>query len=119
MKSTGKAREVVITGETSSSSKLIEILETSAIMQNAAPRGTVTRGSQPGSERFMIAAEAKARPRPEPRPFMEVVTAMAMPVAPPPPPPNVAVMPAAPAAPDAAKATPAKPPAPGAKPPGK
>ena len=31
-------------------------------MQNAAPRGTVTRGTQPNTERFKIAAETRARP---------------------------------------------------------
>jgi general secretion pathway protein L len=61
----GKTREIQISGETTSSSKLIEILEQSRLMQNAAPRGTVTRGSQPNTERFMIAAETRARPLPE------------------------------------------------------
>jgi general secretion pathway protein L len=61
----GKVREVQIAGETTSSSKLIEILEQSSALQNAATRGTVTRGSQPGTERFLIAAEARARPLPE------------------------------------------------------
>ena len=75
----GKAREVQITGETASSSKLIELLEQSTLLQNAAPRGTVTRGSQPGSERFMIAAEARSRPQPEARPVMEMVSVLPAP----------------------------------------
>ena len=80
VKTVGKVREVQITGETSSSSKLIELLEQSALLQNAAPRGTVTRGSQPGTERFMIAAEARPRPLPEARPVMEMVSSIPTPM---------------------------------------
>lgn len=76
VKNVGKVREVQVIGETVSSSKLIEIFEGSSLMQNAAPRGTVTRGSQPGTERFMIVAEAKPRVLPEARPVMEVATVM-------------------------------------------
>ena len=65
LKPAGKTRELQIQGETTSSSKLIEILEQSTLIQNASTRGTVTRGSQPGTERFFIAAEAKPRPLPE------------------------------------------------------
>jgi general secretion pathway protein L len=64
LRAAGKSREVQITGETASSSKLIELLEQSTLLQNATPRGTVTRGSQPGTERFMIAAETRSRPLP-------------------------------------------------------
>ena len=67
----GRGREIQITGETSSSSKLIEILEQSKLLRNATPRGTVTRGSTPNSERFMIAAEASPRPKPEPEPVLQ------------------------------------------------
>jgi general secretion pathway protein L len=81
---TGKSRELTITGETVSSSKLIEILEQSTLLQNAAPRGAVTRGSTAGMERFMISAEAKPRPLPPPRPLLEVVEAL----------PNVSAAPA-------------------------
>ena len=114
IKAAGKGREVQITGETPSSSKLIEILEQSTLLQNAAPRGAVTRASQPGYERFIIAAEAKQRPLPELRPAAELA-AMA-----PPPLPQPVAMPAPPSTqaksdegdePDAtAKAAPAKPP---------
>ena len=31
----------------------------------AAPRGTVTRGTQPGTERFVITSEMRPRPQPE------------------------------------------------------
>jgi general secretion pathway protein L len=118
IKPVGKVREVQVIGETVSSSKLIEILESSTLIQNAAPRGTVTRGSQPGSERFMIVAEARARPLPEARPVMEVATVMQpapvpVPAPPPvasanPPPPTAVVTPVpsatAPAAPPASQA---------------
>lgn len=94
LKVAGKTRELQITGETASSSKLIEILEQSTLLKNATPRGTVTRGSQPGTERFAIAAEATGRPQPEPIPIAQIAT------------------PVAPAAPAAAKAEPPKPAAP-------
>ncbi len=71
LKTAGKIREVQLTGETSSSSKLIEILEGSTLLQNAAPRGTETRGSQPNTVRFLIGAETRARPQPEARPVVE------------------------------------------------
>ena len=90
LRTAGKSREVQITGETTSSSKLIEILEQSTLLQNAAPRGTVTRGAQPGTERFMIAAETRARPLPQARPAQEVAAL-------PPPPERVVVQPVAPA----------------------
>jgi len=64
LRTAGKSREVQITGETTSSSRLIELLEQSTLLQNATPRGTVTRGSLPGTERFMIAAETRQKPLP-------------------------------------------------------
>ena len=102
IKGAGKGREVVISGETISSSKLIEILEQSRLLQNAAPRGTVTRGTQPGTERFVIAAEARPRPQPEAVPVTQArapVTAT----------PGFAPPQAAPAAPAPAPAQPAAP----------
>ncbi|HYC34798.1 MAG TPA: pilus assembly protein PilM [Usitatibacter sp.] len=74
LKVAGKTRELQIQGETASSSRLIEILEQSTLLRNAAPRGTVTRGSQPGTERFAIAAEAKGRPQPEATPVAQLST---------------------------------------------
>jgi general secretion pathway protein L len=85
IRSVGKTREVQIVGETASASKLIEILEASTLLQNAAFRGTVTRGSQPNTERFMIAAEVRPRPQPEAKPVLEVVNALAAPPLAPPP----------------------------------
>ena len=100
LKVAGKARELQIQGETASSSKLIEILEQSALLRNAAPRGTETRGSQPNTVRFAIAAEARSRPPPEPTPVAQLAT----PVTP---------APAAPPKPaEPPKAAPAKPPEP-------
>ncbi len=89
IRTAGKTREVVIAGETASASKLIEILEKSTLLQNAAPRGSVTRGSQPGLERFQIAAEARARAQPEARLVMEAVS-----MVPPPPQPAQPAQPA-------------------------
>lgn len=73
LKTVGKGRELQLNGETSSSSKLIEILEGSTLLKNAAPRGTETRGSQPNTVRFMIAAEVRTRPQPETRPVLDAV----------------------------------------------
>lgn len=102
LKQTGKTREVQITGETVSSSRLIEILEQSQLLQNANPRGTVTRGTLPNTERFMIAAEVRARQAPEPRGITETIGPTAAP----------APAPAAPTAPApaAAKLEPVPPP---------
>jgi len=103
VRTTGKTREVQITGETASSSKLIEILEQSKLLQNATPRGTVSRGSTPNSERFMIAAEARPRPLPDASP---VIAAGAAPEAQPQPRPPAPTATATPAgkAPSAAPA---------------
>lgn len=65
LKTSGKTREVQMTGETPSSSKLIELFEQSKVLQNASPRGTVTRGAGPGTERFMIVAETRPRSLPD------------------------------------------------------
>jgi general secretion pathway protein L len=110
VRTTGKVREVQITGETVSSSKLIELLEQSSTMRNAAPRGAFTRGSQAGTERFLIAAEAKPRALPEPIPASAVAPApspLPVPVAPASPPAAPASAPAAPAPATPAPATPA------------
>jgi len=82
VKTSGKAKEVVITGETASSSKLIELLETSKMLQNASPRGPTTRGSTPGSERFMIGAELRPRAAPEAQGLAVQKTAAAAPAKP-------------------------------------
>ncbi len=109
VRSTGKSREIQITGETTSSSRLIEILERSKLLQNATPKGTVTRGSTPNSERFTIAAEAAARPEPQPTPVLST-PAPAASASGPAPRPASAAPPAAPAKPapaGAAKPVPA------------
>lgn len=103
----GKVREVQITGETPSSSKLIELLEQSQLLRNAQTRGTVTRGSLPGTERFMIAAEVRPRTTPEPRPVLEgLPDAGKAPAAPPKAAPVPAPVPPAPAMPTAPVAPP-------------
>jgi general secretion pathway protein L len=73
LRTAGKAREVQISGESASASKLIELLEQSTLLQNAAPRGPFTRGSQPGTERFLIAAETRIKPPPDALPARDVV----------------------------------------------
>jgi len=114
VRTTGKTREVQISGETTSSSKLIEILEQSKLLQNATPRGTVTRGSTPNSERFLIAAEARPRPLPEASPVLAAGTTPApqppAPVRPAAPAPTATVTPTGKAAPPArpASAAPAR-----------
>jgi general secretion pathway protein L len=65
IKNTGKTRELQIQGETNSSAKLLETLAQSQLLQDVNSRGTVTRGSVPGSERFMMTAVTKPRPQPE------------------------------------------------------
>ena len=97
IKQTGKVRELQITGETPSSSRLIEVLEQSQLLRNSHTMGTVTRGSQPNTERFMIAAETRPLPPPEPRPLLEGA----------PPPAGTAAPAPAPATPPAAAPKPA------------
>ena len=93
IKQAGKAREVIMSGETVSSSRLIEILEQSKLLQNAAPRGTVTRGTQPGTERFVITSEMRPRPQPEAVAVTQAQTALALaPAYAPPPAPPVAAL---------------------------
>jgi general secretion pathway protein L len=119
IRQSGKARELVMAGETISSSRLIEILEQSKLLQNATPRGTVTRGTQPGTERFVIASELRTRQPPEAVAVTQPQTALALaPAYAPPqsaPPPAVAATPAGPpsgpaAPPPPVAATPAGPP---------
>ena len=112
LKQSGKLREIQITGETPSSSKLIELLQQSQVMQNARTSGTVTRGSVPGTERFMIAAEASPRVAPEAHGVLEGVALPAAPIANPGAPPQPAAVPAQVGAPPiqpAATAQPATP----------
>lgn len=76
LKAAGKGRELLISGETVASSTLIEILEQSRLLQNAAPRGAVTRGMQPGTERFVISAEVRPKPQPEAIPVTQAQAAV-------------------------------------------
>jgi general secretion pathway protein L len=82
IKTVGKTREVQLAGETTSSSKLIEVLEQSKLLQNAAPRGSMTRGGVPGTERFMIVAEPRPRALPEPQALPASAPPPATPAAP-------------------------------------
>ena len=94
IKTVGKTREIQVSGEAPSSSKLIEVFETSPILHNAQTRGTVTRGSQPNLERFMIVSEPRARTAPETTSLLDEPVPVA-PAAPPPAPgaPNAAAAP--------------------------
>ncbi|HXJ79648.1 MAG TPA: PilN domain-containing protein, partial [Candidatus Methylomirabilis sp.] len=105
VKNVGKVREVQISGETASSSKLIEILEGSTLLQNAAFRGTVTRGQTQGTERFLIAAEVRPRPQPETKSVLDVMSGV--PDAPVKLKPAAVPAQAAPTAPSASAAAPA------------
>lgn len=58
-------REIQMIGEAASASKMIELLEQSALLQNTTQRAQTTRGSQPNTERFQIATEVKPRTAPE------------------------------------------------------
>jgi len=110
LKQAGKTREVQITGETTSSSRLIEIMEQSQLLKSAQTRGTITRGSQPGSERFMIAAEVKPTAAPEPSPVGDAPAAPgAAAAAKPPAAPAPTPAPAPAAAPAPAKVQPVAP----------
>ena len=101
IRTAGKNREIQVSGETTSSSRLIEILEQSKLLQNATPKGTVTRGSTPNSERFTIAAEARPRALPETTPVLSSPAPV--------PEPAPAVPPASAAKPVPLSASPAKP----------
>jgi general secretion pathway protein L len=109
IKALAKSHEVTIVGESASASKLIEILEQAKGVQNATPRGSITRGSVPGVERFSIVAEAKNRPLPEPQPAL-AAAAPGAPAPNAPATPAAAPVPAAPAAPVAAPAAVVAPP---------
>jgi general secretion pathway protein L len=102
LKNTGKTRELQIQGETSSSAKLLETLAQSRLLQDVNSRGTVTRGSVPGTERFMMTATTQSRSQPDTIALADTP----VPVTP-------APAPAAPvaAAPPAATVTPVAPPA--------
>jgi general secretion pathway protein L len=92
---TKSVREIVITGEAASASKMIELLEQSPLLQNTTQRAQTTRGAQPNTERFQIATELKPRVVPEPVDLLA--------------PPTSAAPAPAPAAPPLASANDAKP----------
>lgn len=64
LKSGAKVREIVLTGETASSSKLIEIIEQTGSLQNASFRSPLTQSQTPNSQRFVLGAEVKIKPLP-------------------------------------------------------
>jgi len=93
VKTGGKLREMILTGETASPSKLVETMEQIPYLTNPGFRSPLTKGGAPGSERFVLAAEIKSRPLP---------TATADGTAAPPASPATPVAQPAPAAPPAA-----------------
>jgi len=72
IKSGAKNQEVIITGETASSSRLIETVEQIGVLQNASFRSPLTKGQAPNSERFVLGAEVKPRPLPASIPETEL-----------------------------------------------
>jgi general secretion pathway protein L len=101
LKTLPKAREVVLTGETASSSKLLETLEQGGLLRNASFRGQLTKGQSPTQERFVAGAEVVPRKPPATVPETEFAVA-AKPGTPAPPPAAAAPGTPTPAAPPAA-----------------
>ena len=64
LKSGTKAREIILTGETASSSKLVEIIEQTGSLQNASFRSPLTQSQTPNTQRFVLGAEVKIKPLP-------------------------------------------------------
>ena len=64
LKSGTKAREIILTGETASSSKLVEIIEQTGSLQNASFRSPLTQSQTPNTQRFVLGAEVKVKPLP-------------------------------------------------------
>ena len=113
IKSGTKVRELQLSGETGSSSKLFELLEQSGSLVNPSFKSPLTKGVTPNTERFLLAAEVKARALPEPLP--ESALLPKPPAAAPAAAPAKADGPVVPAAPATAPA--AAPPMPAAPPP--
>jgi general secretion pathway protein L len=116
VKAGNRVRELQISGETGSSSQLIEVLEKSGSLANASFKSPLTKGVTPGTERFLVSAEVKPRPLPEPVPEATLVApagaaagAAAAPAPASPAPPSAATMPAATASPATAPVPPAPP----------
>jgi general secretion pathway protein L len=76
LKTLPKAREVVITGETASSSKLLETLEQGGMLKNASFRGQLTKGQSATQERFVAGAEVVPRKPPATVPETEFAVAV-------------------------------------------
>jgi general secretion pathway protein L len=123
MKSGPKVRELQISGETGSSSQLVEIIEKSGSLVNASFKSPLTKGVTPNTERFLLAAEVKPRTLPDPLPESSLLsptpTAAAPAVSssgpqPAPVAPSAGAAPAAVAQPAASGAAPSSAPAPAA-----
>jgi general secretion pathway protein L len=95
----GKQRELVLTGETASATKVLELLEQVPYLKNPNFRSPLTKVAGQTSEKFVIAAEIK--PRALPPTAEEPLPGVAAGVAVPPSAPPAAALPPAPAVPPA------------------
>lgn len=118
----GKQRELILTGETASATKVLELLEQVPYLKNPTFRSPLTKVPGQTTEKFVIAAEIKPRALPPavedplpgtPAPPAQAAPGSAPPASPPavPAPPAASAQPPAPAAP-AKDAAPPKGPAP-------
>lgn len=69
-----KGKEVLIQGETASSSKLAGLFEQAKTLHNANFRAPLTKGQGANSERFQLAAETRPLPRAETQPVAAQTT---------------------------------------------
>ena len=84
LKSSGKTRDVTLIGEAQAASKIIEVLEQSALFQNASQRSQTRPGSQGRNEWFHIATELKPKALPAPSALDEKpAAAIELPASPP------------------------------------
>lgn len=64
VKQGAKTREVQLSGESGSSSALVELLEKTGLFANATFKSPLTKGTNPNTERYLLAAELKPRELP-------------------------------------------------------
>lgn len=74
-----KGKEMLIQGETASSSKLVGLFEQAKTLHDASFRAPLTKGQGANSERFQLAAETRPLPRAETEPQSPVQTVVAQP----------------------------------------
>jgi len=74
-----KGKEMLILGETASSSKLVGLFEQAKTLHDASFRAPLTKGQGANSERFQLAAETRPLPRAETEPQSPVQPGVARP----------------------------------------